>query len=337
LQPKRILVLLTLLLAACGAPAKAPPSYAPLHLAPTVDLVQAANILQLIQIRPREILAHAELARAFARVIPPEKFQHFRDANAGVDPRELEEMTYAVYPQTNLMLVRGVFDSARVEREFSARISVEGRAVDRKADSLGSITRIWGSLGDERQQIALVGREVIGLENGHFGPLRSAEFFAEEKLKRAAPALRAEPFESAAAFMGDAPFRAFAAGPFADPWKKGFGGLVGASTAVAISMKPASSDAAHDGDRIAITLALFGEWGDDGPAAEARLAASVDLIRQSALGTLCGLDHAVVGPTKRITKNVIAIDATFQTEPFFRGIRDATSATVFEIFQSTLE
>jgi hypothetical protein len=167
--------------------------------------------------------------------------------------------------------------------------------------------------------------------------LRVAEFFAEEKLKRASPALHVEPFASASAFIGDAPFRAFAAGPFEAPWKNAFGGLLGAATAVALSIKPAQSDSAHDGDRIAVTLALFGSWNDDGPAAEARLAASVDLIRQSALGVLCGLDHAVVGPTKRITANVIAIDATFATEPFFRGIRDATTANAFEIFKSSLE
>jgi hypothetical protein len=330
-------IFFALVLAACGAPPKVPPSPPPLHLAPTSDLVQAASIAALIQMRPREILSHPELARALAKVIPDEKFRHFRDSNAGVDVRELQELTYGIYPQTNLLLARGVFDPARIEAEFNTRVTVEGRAIDRRADPLGTIVRTWGSLGDEREQLALFGREVIGLENGHFGPLRSAEFFAEEKLKRATPALRAEPLESASAFLGDAPFRAFAAGPFADPWKKALGGLVGGSTAIAISIKPAQSDAAHDGDRLAITLALFGSWGDDASAAEARLAASADLIRQSTLGGLCGLDHAVVGPTKRITPTVIAIDATFATEPFFRGIRDATNANGFEIFQNTLE
>jgi hypothetical protein len=332
-----MLVLLALVIAACGAPAKSPPSFAPLHLAPTTDLVQAANLNLLVDLAPREILSHVELARALAKAIPDEKFSHFRDANANVDLRELEELTFAKYPEADLVLARGVFDPAVVERTFDARATVEGRGIDRRADALGTITRTWGSIGDRRSQLAIFGREVIGVENGHFGPLRSAEFFAEEKLKRASPALRAEPFASASAFLGDAPFRAIAAGPFDAPWKNAFGGLLGASTAVALSVRPDKSDAAHDGDRIAVTLALFGSWGDDGPAAEARLAASVDLIRQSALGQLCGLDHTVVGPTKRITANVIAIDATFQTEPFFRGIRDATTADAFEIFKSTLE
>jgi hypothetical protein len=340
LQSKRILVLLALgtsLVGACGPPAKTAPSFAPLHLAPTTDLVQAAHLLLLVDLEPREILSHAELARSFAKTIPDEKFTRFRDANANVDLRELEELTYAKYPDADLHLARGVFDPALVEQTFDARAIIEGRAIDRRADALGTITRTWGSIGDDRSQLAIFGREVIGEENGHFGPLRAAEFFAEEKLKRASPALRAEPFASAAAFVGKAPFRAFASGPFEAPWKSAFGGLLGASTAVAISLTPGESDAAHDGDRIAVTLALFGSWGDDGPAAEARLAASVDAIRQSALGVLCGLDHAVVGPTKRITANVVAIDATFQTEPFFRGIRDATTANAFEIFKSTLE
>ncbi len=335
---KQLVNLLAMALAACGgAPAKSAPSFPPLHLAPTTDLVQAANLNLLVDLEPREILSHVELSRALAKAIPDEKFGHFRDANANVDLRELEELTFAKYPEADLVLARGVFDPAVIERTFDVRAAVEGRGIDRRADALGTITRTWGSIGDRRSQLAIFGREVIGIENGRFGPLRAAEFFAEEKLKRASPALRAEPFASASAFLGDAPFRAIAAGPFDAPWKNAFGGLLGASTAVALSLRPDKSDAAHDGDRIAVTFALFGSWGDDGPAAEARLAASVDLIRQSALGQLCGLDHAVVGPTKRISANVIAIDATFQTEPFFRGIRDATTADAFEIFKSTLE
>jgi hypothetical protein len=336
-QARVALGLLTLLVAACGAPAKSAPSFAPLHLAPTTDLVQAANLIVLVDIEPRAILAHAELAGSLASAIPDERFRHFRAANENVDLRELEEITYAKYPEGELHLARGVFDPVAIERAFDARATVDGRAIDRHADALGTITRTWGSIGDRRSQLAVFGREVVGIEDGHFGPLRAAEFFAQEKLKRASPALRAEPFASASAFIGDAPFRIFASGPFEAPWNHAFGGLLGASTAVALSLKPARSDAAHDGDRIDVTLALFGSWGDDGPAAEARLAASVDLIRQSALGKLCGLDQAVAGPTKRITSNVIAIDATFQTEPFFRGIRDATTADAFEIFRSTLE
>ncbi|MEO7114211.1 MAG: hypothetical protein ABI183_27465, partial [Polyangiaceae bacterium] len=336
-QSKRILVLLMLLIAACAAPAKAPPSYPPLHFSPATDLVQAASIHLLVDVRPREILSHADLAHSFAKIIPDENFRHFSDQHANIDLRELAELTYAQYPDADLVLARGIFDPASVERIFDKRAMVDGRAIDRKADALGTIVRTWGSIDDDRIQIALFGPEMIGVEKGRFGPLRVAEFFAQEKLKRASPALRAEPFESAAAFLGDAPFRAFAAGPFEGTWKKALGGLLGASTAIAISIKPAQSDLAHDGDTFAITLALFGSWGDDSAAAGARLAAVVDFVRASTLGALCGLDTAVVGPTKRISKSVIAVDATFRTEPFFQGIRDATSSNLFEIFRNALE
>lgn len=337
MQSKRILVLLALLMGACGAPAKAPPSYPPLHFSPATDLVQAAGIRLLFDVRPREILAHTDLARSFAKIIPDENFRRFSDQQAHVDLRDLDELTYAQYSETDLVLARGVFDPAGVERSFDKRAMIDGRAIDRKADALGTIVRTWGSVGDDRMQVALFGPEMIGVEKGRFGPLRVAELFAQEKLKRAAPALRAEPLASAAAFLSDAPLRAFAAGPFEGIWKKGFGGLLGASTAVAISIKPTQSDSMHDGDTFAITLALFGSWGDDSAAAGARLAAVVDFIRASTLGALCGLDTAVNGPTKRISASVIAIDATFRTEPFFQGIRDATSASLFEIFRSALE
>jgi hypothetical protein len=158
-----MLVLSALVLAACGAPAKSAPSYPPLHLAPTTDLVQAANVSLLVDVEPRQIFSHAELARSFARAIPDEKFSHFRDANANVDLRELEELTYAKYPESDLILARGVFDPAALERVFAARATVDGRAIDRRADALGSITRTWGSIGNKRTQLALFGREVIGV------------------------------------------------------------------------------------------------------------------------------------------------------------------------------
>lgn len=321
----------------CGAPPKAAPTLPPLHLAPATDLVQAANVNLLVEVEPRALLAHAELARALTSVISDENFRVFRDSRGGVDVRELEELIYARYPQTTLMLARGVIDPAHVERDFAKRVTIEGRGVDRQADPLGSIIRTWGSFGDEREQLAIFGRELVGIESGHFGPLRSAEFFSEQKLRRASPALRAEPLKSAAAFLGAAPFRAIAIGPFEGKWKAALGGLAAASTAIALSVRPTQSDAAHDGDLVAVTIALFGSWGDDADAASARLAAAVDLVRASSLGALLGLDNAVVGPTKRITPSVITVDATFKTEPFFRGIRDATSSSVPEILGGGLE
>ncbi|MEO8875058.1 MAG: hypothetical protein ABI461_05680, partial [Polyangiaceae bacterium] len=181
-------------LTACGAPAKTAPSLPPLHLAPATDLVQAAGVRLLLEFQPRALLAHPELARALSRVISDENFSRFRDTHGGVDVRELEELVYAQYPQTTLMLARGVIDPSLVEKAFSTRVVIEGRGIDRHADPLGSIVRAWGSFGEQREQMAIFGHELVGIESGHFGPLRSAEFFAEEKLKRASPALRTEPF-----------------------------------------------------------------------------------------------------------------------------------------------
>ncbi len=92
---------------------------------------------------------------------------------------------------------------------FTARArEVEGRAVER------AVTRFWGTVGDEREQVAVFGREGVGIEHGGLGPLRAAIYFAQGRLKRSLPALRAEPLSAAAALLGEAPVRAFAPGPF---------------------------------------------------------------------------------------------------------------------------
>ncbi len=320
------------LIASCGPPAKAPPPPPPLHLSPTTDLAPAAALTFLIDAKPRAIFSRVDAAHAIAQVAGDAQFRHFQAENAGVDLRELEELVVAKYPKTTLYLARGTLDPARIEQTFSRTIDIEGRGVDRSADALGTITRTWGtSPSNEPTQIAIFGREVVAIERGQFGPLRTAELFAEERLKRASPALRTDPLAPVAARFADAPFVAYAAGPFEDAWKHALGGLLAAATAAAVGARFVDSDHGHDGDRIAITIALYGSWGNDADAAVSRLSAALHLLQESAIGKLCGVDHPAIGPSPRATSSEIAVDLTVDAEALFRGLRDATSGSAGEI------
>ena len=321
------------LVVACGAPAKSPPPAPPLHLSPTTDLAPAADLVWLVDAKPRAIFSRVDAAHVIAEIAGDAQFRHFQAENAGIDPRELEEFVVAKYPKTTLFLARGTLDPARIEQTFSKTIDVEGRGVDRNADALGTITRAWGTTSsNEREQIAIFGREVVAVEQGQFGPLRTAELFAEERLKRASPALRTDPLAQAAARFSDAQLVAYAAGPFEDAWKHALGGLLAAATAAAVAVRFVDSDHGHDGDRMAITIALYGSWGRDADAAESRLSAAIHLIQESAIGKLCGVDHPALGPTPRASESEIAVDLTVDAETLFRGLRDGTSAGAGEIF-----
>lgn len=327
------LAALPLAMGACGGQAKAPPPpLPPLHLTPTTDLVAAAGLSWIIDAKPRALMEHVELAQAVQLAISDAKFRYFRDNNGGIELRTLEELVVADYDKTTLFLLRGSFSPAHLERDFKTHVEVEGRGVDRQSDALGTILRTWGSNAqDEREQLAIFGHEALGLERGDFGPLRNAELFAQGKLRRSATALSVDPLAQAQKELGDAPLVAYVRGPFGEEWSHGLGGLLAASTGLAVAVRPADSDRRHDGDLLAVTVALYGGWGEDADAAASRLTAALHLFQESAIGKLCGIDHPVVGPRTRATRSEIAVDVSFDSTRFFSGIADSTVSGVEEI------
>jgi hypothetical protein len=116
-------------------------------------------------------------------------------------------------------------------------VTVEGRAIDRKGAADAQLVRTWGSGAAGREQLAIFGTSAVGLEQGKLGPLRAAELFAEQRLKKASPALRSALLARASAVVGDGQLRAFAPGPFDAEWSKGLGGLLAATTAIGIAVR----------------------------------------------------------------------------------------------------
>jgi hypothetical protein len=325
--------LLGLALVSCGSsppPKPAPPPGPKLHLSPTSDLAQAASIVWLLDVAPRELVAHADLLPAIDAVLPRAKVASFAE-RYGFDPLALEELTWASYGSevgdTMLYVARGAFDPGKLEALFRARAGgVDGRGVDREGEQ--AIVRTWGTVRGERAQLATFGHEGAALEVGRFGPLRVAELFAQERLKRASPALRAGSLARAAELVGDAPLRGFALGPFEGENGKWLGGLLAACTAAAASARP---DTLGDRAALRLTLVLTGGWGDDGERAADRLAAAFDALGATSLGRLSGLDHALSLAKVERFPDALRLTVALDAMGLARGAAAAMGAEVAEI------
>jgi hypothetical protein len=310
-------------------PKPPPPPLQPLHLEPLADLAPAASLVWLLEAHPRALALDGRLAGTIARTFPPERTASFVRWSGGVDPREADAWVVASYPSTRLWLVHEFVDPARVEAAFAEHVvTVEGRAADGfPGDRRSVITRLWGNAATEHEQLAIFGVDAVGLEQGRFGPLRAAELFAEARLKRASPALRAEPLAGLAAALGDAPLRAFAPGPFEGDLRHGAGGLLGASTAVGAAAHVV--DAPEGGKPgLSFHVVLLGAWGSDADAASDRLRAVFDLVAQSGIGRLLGLGHCQSGPAVRGALEALTLDFTVDVEELAGGLYAATSADV---------
>jgi hypothetical protein len=322
------LLSLSAALSACGgrvAPAAPAASPEPLALGSAVDLVPAAGLVWLVDARLRELFASNALIPALALVLPASRLDAFARRHGGIDLRSASELAIAGYPEATLAVARAVLDPARVEGAFAARaVSVEGRAVE------GSVVRTWGAVGSGRQQIAILGREAIALEQGRFGPLRAAEYFARGRLKRARPALLAEPLAHAAPLLGDAPLRAFAPGPFEGTMARGLGGLLAAATAVGGAATPVDRD---PGGALALRFVVTGAWGADAAAAADRLRAAFDVLASDPLGRLMGVDRPLDGPRASGDAEALRLDVTVDALSLGKGLRDATGATVEEVMR----
>jgi hypothetical protein len=311
---------------ACGPRATAPPEtprLAALSLEPLVDLVPAAGLVWLLDVGAQELLASPVVAPGVALVLPPARFDAFAAKHGGIDLRRVSRLVVAQYPEATLTLGATPLQPARVEAAFAARAgTAEGRAVE------GGVTRLWGSVGAEREQVALFGDAAFGVERGHLGPLRPAIYFAQGRLKRALPALRAEPLAHAARLLGDAPLRAFAPGPFEGAWAAGLGGLLRATTAVGASMHPSVRPT---GGALEVQLVLAGAWGADAPRAAERLAAAFQLLATDSLGRLLGIDHPLEEARVSGDDEALRLQVVLEPLALARGLGAATDARISEI------
>jgi hypothetical protein len=320
---------LAIAISACGpkavvAPSGPPP--VPLHLEPACDLAPSAGVEWIVEAKPRALAELPDLIPAIALVVPEARFNTFTTAHGGIDVRQVQDLCIAKYKETLLSIARAPFDAARVEKAFADReTNPGGRQVDVPNPP---VVRVWGEVNGEPQQLVVFGREVVALEQGRAGPIRAAEAFAQGKLRRASPALRGGTLARAVQLVGDAPVRAFAPGPFEGEIAQGLGGLMRASTAVAVSAQFAGAPA-----KIALRIVLTGAWGKDAPAAAERLAAAVHVVSESPFGRLLGLHKPVIAPQVRTMEDALVVEATIDGMALAHGVHDALDAEIGEIMR----
>lgn len=306
-------------------PPPAPPPV-PLHLEPACDLVPSAGVEWVLDAKPRTVAELPDLIPVIALVVPEARFATFAAAHGGIDLRQITDLCVAKYKDTTLTVARAPFDPVRVEKAFADRVTHPG---GRNLDVVSPpVVRVWGEVNGEAQQLVLFGREAVALEQGRAGPARAASAFAQGKLRRASPALRGGSLSRAVQLAGDAPVRWFAPGPFEGDIAQGLGGLMRASTGLAVTARFEGAPA-----RIAVRIVLAGAWGKDAAAASERLAAAVHVVSESAFGRLLGLAHPLSAPQVRGTDDALFLDVTIDGASLARGLHDALDAEIGDIMR----
>ena len=320
-------------LSACGPsqPATPPgPPPVPLHLAPACDLVPAAGLEWLVETKPRAIAQSVDLIPAIATVIPEERFALFAASHGGIDLRQIEDLCVARYKDATLSIARAPFDPKRLLGAFDDRSSKP--PVRTTITPNPPVVRSAGAWKEEPQALTVFGREALAFEEGKPGApptaIRIAEAYALGKLKRAPSALHGAALARAAEVVGDGPLRAFAPGPFTGETAQGLGGLLRASTAIAIAATPV-----RDSARLSVRVVLTGAWGEDAAAAAERLAAAIHVLSDSRFGKLFGLDRPLEGPRVRSAPEALIFEATYDANVLARGVHDAVEAEIDEIMK----
>ena len=313
----------------CGPkPIPSPPASppVPLHLDSACELAPSAGVEWVVDAKPRALAEIPDLIPVIGLVVPEARFATFAATHGGIDVRQITDLCVAKYKDSILTVARSPLDPMRVEREFSQRVTHPG---GRSVDVVNPpVVRVWGEVNGEAQQLVLFAREVVALEQGRAGPVRAAESFALGKLRRAAPVLRGPAVAPAVRRIGDAPVRAFAAGPFEGEIAQGLGGLMRASTAVGVSARFVRAPA-----QVAVRIVLTGAWGKDAHAAAERLAAAVNVVAESPFGRLLGLNHPLAGPHVRGEDDALSVEVTLDAAAVARGLHDALDAEIGDIMR----
>lgn len=321
---------LGLLAPACGAPAPAPrppaPPLPPLRTGDLTALLPLAGLRWLILARPREIAAIPWLIPAIARIAPERNLDRYA-ASTGVDLRQIQEAAIASYAGgATLYLARHSGAPVTIERRLRRRLTGKVRRAEERPD----LVRVSGDLGPTPHALVLLGRDVLAFQDGGSpsrGPARIASLYALGKLSRSPTALAGEPLRSLAARFGPAPVRALALGPFEGELARGARGLLAGATAIGAAARPSARE------RIAVAVAVTGDFSTSGPAASEELLAAWDDLASGSFGHLLGLDAPLEPPLAMHAPEAVAIAVELDPDRLARGLAAATGARVEEIMR----
>jgi hypothetical protein len=240
----------------------------------------------------------------------------------------VSQLVVASFESALLVLVLSPVRQPSLEAAFTSRVrGVEGRSLDR------GVARIWGrgdsdnGPGDIREELAVFGSQgaAWGRGSGSLDMLRAACLFAQGRLRRSRPALHVDPLDAAATAIGEAPLRAFAPGPFRGTAASALGGLLQATTAIGVAVRPAGDHG------LMLSASLMGAWGADGPAAAERMTAAFGALAADPLGRILGTDRPIVEPATSSRDGELSFQVTLNAPVLANGLHAVTDATVTEI------
>ncbi len=339
----------------CGArpapkePPREPKAPASTTVAALTDLLPLAGLRWLVISRPREIAAVPWLIPAIGRVVPERRLDLFAAATA-LDLRQSPEAAIASYDEAaargegaadgeadpgaaptaagsaTFYLVRHAADPLTIERAFRARLtSGEQRIVERP-----DLVRVSGATASAQRAIVVLGRDVVGFQEGgnlDRGPARIAALYAKGKLKRSATALARDPLRALDARFGSAPARAFAVGPFEGELARGARGLLAGATAIGASARPSARE------KIALAIAVAGDFGATGPKASDELLRAWNELAEGSFGHLLGLDRPIDRPLATHGPGAVAIAVELDPDKLAGGLAAATADRVEELMR----
>ena len=328
--------LATLLLAGCGGAGAAPPARIeapsaapPLAVAKLTSLLALARLRWVILVRPREIASLPFLIPSLGQVISEERFARFA-LSSGIDLRQVTEAAVATYADKDgdvtFSLVRHNGDPAVIERLFRRRFSADERRVVERPD----LTRVSGKIGARSETMVVLGRDVVGYQQGGStsrGPARVAALYATGKLTRSPSLLAEEPICALATRFGATPAQAFALGPFEGELARGARGLLAGATAIGAAVRPSARDG------IGLVLAVAGDFTTSGAVASAALLAAWNDLATGGFGHLLALDEPVEPPLATHGPGAVTVAVELDPKKLARGLAAATSGTLAEIMR----
>ena len=308
----------------CAAPPSPAPLHAPparaLHRGPPEDFVSAAGLRWLVLLKPAQIFAHPELARAIEQIAPRQRFDAFAQAS-GVDLHAVPQAAIAGWPYSTLYLAQlpsGVAALARArfsERLLSGSLAKQPRP---------GLFRITGVIGQTPETLITVEERLLAVAVGDPVQAKVVEAYAEERLKSSPNALHGAALSSLPALAADDVAAFYAPGPFADEWQRAANGLLQSSVALNVTVRPI-------GDRkLATTICLAGAWERSADDAANRLSSAWTAFAHSSAGRLFELNDAAV---VRATPELLTLHVEIDLEALVRGLKASVFGDLSEILR----